>query len=330
MNVDLGELMRQRSVNAETTMRTDRVDEVRRRISRVRRRRTVSAVVAGAAVLAAVATGATLLPPRPTSDPEPVATMRTIDGFPEYAAGARVIGTAVSALPDTQVSVTVVPETLDLVFTARCDPPLWIEIRAAGHEVSFSCNESSGSFWRPRNTVDLAASGLEPGQPATFVATVTGAFDPDSSREQPLPDQGTFAFAVMSRVAFDDYPFPPRPSTLASLDDQIPAEAAFQLRSDPADPTRPVSRTLAWSAELELEVFSTTPGFVTVSINGTPIVTQENWSFGIAGTTVGLAAEGLPQFAEGTPVTVTADPLHVTGPWAIWSTFAQPESTTRS
>jgi hypothetical protein len=322
MSVDLSELMRERSAAAETAVRTDRVIAVRRRIQLVRRRRAAGTVAAAVAVLAALAVGATLLPGRPAPAPEPATTTRTFDGFPEYQFGAQVIGTGVAELPETQVSVTVVPDTLDLVFATRCDTPMWIEVRVAGaeHFAGMSCDANGGGgVWGPVN--DPAASeeyGLAPGQPATFTATVTHAIG-SGVDVLPLPERGSFAVAVMRRVAFDEYPFPPVPATLPPIDDHLPTDAAFALRSDRDDPLRPVSGTLAWSSGLQLRIISQAPGYIHLFLNGTSVGTHENWGYGIAETVFRLGDEHLAQFAEGTLVTVTAEPDRVTGAWAVWS-----------
>lgn len=319
MNIDLGELMRERSAVVPSTVRTDRVTEVRRRIASARRRRAVGVATAAVAVGVATAVGVALLPGTPAPDSAPVATMGTIDGFPEYQAGARVIGTGVAELPQTELSVTVV-SNLDLVFATRCDPRMWLEVRVAGHAefVGISCGPDGGTTWRPGPEL-LAGYGAVPGEPLTFVAAVKDGTRPGGV-DLPVPERGTFALAVMQRVPFEEYRLPPRPATLPSLDEYIRTDAEFLMTSDPLDPDRPVSRTLAWSANQELHAVSNSPGFVHVAVQGTRVATLENWGYGIAETVVRLGDEELPQFAEGTLVTVTVDVAHFSGEWAVWST----------
>ncbi|MBX6749977.1 MAG: hypothetical protein IRY85_09980 [Micromonosporaceae bacterium] len=214
---------------------------------------------------------------------------------------------------------------LDLVFATRCDTPMWIEVRVAGRDelVASSCRPDGSSTWRLGPEL-LASLGAVPGEPVTYTATVTDGVGPNGSVDLPVPEHGTFALAVMQRVPFEEYPLPPRPETLPSLDEQIPPDTAFEMRSDPLDLDRPVSRTLAWSADAQLHILTTTPGFVHLSINGTRVATHENWGYDVAETVVRLGDEAMPQFAEGAVVIITAEPEHITGEWAIWSTPTVP------
>lgn len=316
MNIDLGELMRERSADAARMTPIDRLTQVRRRIGRQRRRRAVGATAAVLAVLFAMGVGV-VLRGESTPKPAPVTTMRMIDGFPEYQAGARVIGTGVAELPETEVSVTVA-SNLDLAFTARCDPRMWLQVRVAGRADFFglSCGPSGSAVWRPDPDL-LAQYGVAPGEPVTYIATVTDGTAP-GGEDLSVPERGTFALAVMQRVPFAEYPLPPRPATLPSLDSYLRTDAETLLTSDPLDPDRPVSRTFAWSADQELHAISNSPGLVHIAINGTRVVTLENWDYVVAETDVGLNDEDLPQFAEGTLVTVTVDVEHFSGAWAVW------------
>lgn len=320
MKIDLGELMRERSAAAEATLRTDRVAEVRRRIRLVRRRRTAGVITSTVAVVIAVAAAAVLLPRHPELDPGPAATtMRTIDGFPEYQGGARVIGTAVAELPDNAASVRVVPDTLDLAFTYQCDTPLRIEVRVAGDELLTDtlCIPDGGAV-QPIGPEALSAFGVAPGEPATFVATATAAVAFGVSDTLPLPEHGRFALAVMQRVPFEEYPLPTPPAYTHLIDYMVPDGAELLMRSDPLDPNRPVSSTLAWTARRQLLIISIAPGFVHIAINGVPVATHESWDYRFALSDVLLGNEGMPQFEEGALVTVTAEPDHMTRDWGIW------------
>jgi hypothetical protein len=327
MNVDLRELMTERSADAAATVRTDRVVEVRRRIGRVRRRRAAVAVAGTCAVLAAVAASTTLLPGRPA--PQPAATLRTIDGFAEYSKGAKVIATGVAELPVTEVSVTVVPETLELTVATRCDPEMGMMIRVNGHDLYGSdCGEySEPSVIYVDAPTRFGGLGVSVGQPATFTLEVTHVNDyTESGRvERPLPESGSLALAVMQRVPFDEFPLPPRPETLPPLEAGL--DDALVLSADLIDPLRPAQATIAWDPDAIVQAQLQTPGYLHISINGIPVMTHEEWGYeaGIGSFRLGDAAEFVDpdlttqlQLPMGTPVTITVEPEHVTGGWGLW------------
>lgn len=333
MNVDLRELMVERSADTTATVHPDRVAEVHRRIGRVRRRRAAATVAVTCAVLVAVAASITLLPGRPT--PQPADTVRTIDGFVEYSGGAKVIRTGVAELPQTEVSVTVVPDTLDLTVATRCDPDMAMVVRVNGHDLfGAECGESSAppvDFRDPQST--FGGFGVTVGQPATFTLEVIHVNDyTESGRvERPLPDSGSLALAVMERVPFEEFPLPPPPATLLPLDEPG-LEDQLVFSADPGDPLRTLESTIAWDPDAVLQVKLLTPGYLHIRINGIHIGTHESWDYdgdgyvlrlGEALQLVSPALRTRLQLPTGTPVTVTIEPEHVTGGWALW--FISPD-----
>jgi hypothetical protein len=313
MNVDLRELMRQRST-VETAAPIDRLAEVRRRIRQLRRRRAGAVAATCAAVVVAIVVGATVGPARWSTAPNPATTTR-VGAFPEYQQGAHLIGTAVGELPDTEISVTVTPSTLDLGFMVHCSAPMWIEVEIGGLTGSSTSTCSPGSEWSEWSPATTFAEwGFRPGQPFTVYAK---AIDyPGYGPEVRLPERGAFALAVMQRVPFEEYQFPPRPATLTPL--TVDPGAAFVLRSDPADPLRTVSGTMAWSSATPLVIASQTPGYIRVLINGVLVGTHESWDYDLGETTVSFGYAG-PPYADGEIVTVTAEPDRVSGAWVVWA-----------
>src|SRR5690606_24327304 len=113
-----------------------RLAGVRRKVVARRRRRlavgalTVAAVTAGSLAVGTVLTG-TGHPVSPAAG--------SLEGFPEYAEGARVVAAAAAPLSERTVSVTFTPSTTELVGFARCDlragadpPPVVAEVRING------------------------------------------------------------------------------------------------------------------------------------------------------------------------------------------------------
>ncbi len=69
-------------------------------------------------VLALAGLAAALVPGKTPQTPSAVGI---IEGFPEYANGAHVVGAASGELPERRIEVAIVPTTLDLEVFTRCD-----------------------------------------------------------------------------------------------------------------------------------------------------------------------------------------------------------------
>ena len=330
---DLKQVFDERSGDpAEHVMHHLRLQGVRGKVVARRRRRvaawTAGAIVAVAGVAAAVVPG--LRPdgtPTPADTPSPV---RTIEGFPEYGNGARVVAAKSAALPQHRVELTIVPTILDLVVFNRCDGvgeriSLEKKVTVNGHLfVSGSC----GGTYRPQGWAGL---GVAVGKPATFVLTITGAerYDEADGVRVPIPETGTFGLAIGERIPFDRYPLPPRPGTLDPLREDLPAgctEASCPdvviIRSDPADPTRTVRRTLTWETMHGIDLVAQTPGFLHVRVNGVEVATGEWWDYAMSGNGMyGDKDGGWKQFGldphPGDSVTIEVVPEHITGAWQV-------------
>ncbi|SCE79779.1 hypothetical protein GA0074695_1202 [Micromonospora viridifaciens] len=329
---DLKQVLDERSGDpAEHVVHHLRLQGVRAKVVARRRRRvatwTACAIVAVAGVAAAaVVPGLRAdVTPTPADSPSPV---RTIEGFPEYANGARVVAAKSGALPQHRVELTFVPANLDLVVFTRCDGTgeLEQEVTVNGHDfVSGGC---TGTF-RPHGWDGL---DVEVGKPATFVMTITGAQRPDDTGggSVAIPDTGTFGLAIGERIPFDHYPLPPRPSgTLDPLPETLPfgctevrCPDAVIIRSDPADPTRPVRRPLTWETMRGIDMVAQTPGLLHVRINGVEITTGEWWDYAMSGNGMyGDKDGGWKRFGlglrPGDSATIEIVPEHITGAWQV-------------
>ncbi|WP_189198197.1 hypothetical protein [Micromonospora fulviviridis] len=287
------------------------------------------AALAGIAVAAVVPGLRTPVTPTPANRPSPV---RTVEGFPEYAKGARVVAADSAALPERQIELTIVPTTLDLVIFSRCDGTgdaveLDERLSVNGHLLTGGGCGGSTQL-RSWDGLDVAV-----GKSATFVMTIPGAKRFDGTDKVPvaIPDSGTFALAIGVRVPFDQYPLPPRPAgPLAPLPRTLMAgctealcPGAVIIGSDPADPERPIKRTVVWKMTDSLEMLAQTPGLLHVRVNGVEVTTGEWWDYQMS--TVGMYGDkdgawkrefGL-DLNRGDSVTIEIVPEHVTGAWQV-------------
>ncbi|MEV6815927.1 hypothetical protein [Micromonospora sp. NPDC051296] len=225
-----------------------------------------------------------------------------------------------------------VPTTLDLVVFMRCDgvaDDVMVERELAvngNHVAGGSCD---GTL-RP---ADWAGKGVAVGEPATFVMTITGAqrSGDAGSVSVPVPENGTVALAIGERIPFDQYQLPPRPAgTLGPLENNLPAGCTEALcpnvviiRSDPADPTRPVRQTLTWRTLTSIDMIAQTPGLLHLRVGGVEVGTGEWWDYEMAGFgTYGdergewKRKHGL-DLSPGDQVTVEVVPEHFTGAWQV-------------
>ncbi|MET8090152.1 hypothetical protein [Micromonospora sp. NPDC005220] len=336
MNVtDLKQVFDERSEDsAEHVVHHLRLHGVHAKVVARRRLRIATWTTCAVVALAGLAAAAVVpglrrdVAPTPADGASPV---RTIEGFPEYANGARVVAAKSTQLPERRIEVTIVPETLDLVVFNRCDSTdekiaLGMALTVNGHDLS---EGSCSSAIRPSG---WNARGVEVGRPATFVMTINGAQRSEETGDVsvPIPDAGTFGIAIGERVPFDRYPLPPRPATLGSLDQALPAgctEAlcpdAVIIRSNPDDPMRSVRRTLTWRPLDSIGMVAQTPGLLHLRVNGVEVMTGEWWDYAMSGN--GMYGDkdaawkrefGL-DLRPGESVTIEIVPEHFTGSWQV-------------
>jgi hypothetical protein len=195
---DLSHVLHERSgETAGHVMHDTRLRGVRAKVVARRRRRIATWTTCAVAALGGVA-AATVAPGSDgyvtSGSPSPV---RTIDGFPEYAEGARLVAVKSAALPERRVELTIVLTTLDLTVSTRCDDVgdnavLQEKLTLNGHDLGQGdCGGvRRGSSW-PRYDVAV-------GRSATFVLTITGTrrLDQAGKIEAQVPERGTFGLAI--------------------------------------------------------------------------------------------------------------------------------------
>jgi hypothetical protein len=139
------------------------------------------------------------------------------------------------------------------------------------------------------------------------------------------------SFALGERVPFELYPMPSRPAgPLPSFEGILPAgcterlcPGAIIIRSDPADPNRPVRRVIDWRPVAEVHLAFQAPGRLRVRVNGATVAVGEWWSYVAGGVGVPGQADGewtdwpLRGPRPGERVTVEISPEHLRGRWQV-------------
>ncbi|MGX6607840.1 hypothetical protein ACWKSP_37800 [Micromonosporaceae bacterium Da 78-11] len=317
---DLHDVLDERSATDHTEARSHlTLTGVHRRLA-IRRRRRITATAAAFVAVLAVGAGtlavhrSTGRTPEPTSSPSP--TVPTVGGFPEYAEGARVIAASTPLEAGAKsVRLEFTPRTTALVIFARCDDSaLPYDIALNGSRPIMS-GEGCGTALTPDPTDK--STGVEPGRPSVLTATF------------PKGVVAGFVMAVGEKIPVDQYVFPPRPATLAPVEDTGDMRVTDDqgadygttkvVRSDPADPNRPVEVAFTWGVGVHLRLRAQTPGAIRVSINGVQVVQGQWWDYGQTlidgGDDSDWPKGGL--LARGASATITVTPERMTGEWAV-------------
>ncbi|MEV0270619.1 hypothetical protein AB0H43_17695 [Hamadaea sp. NPDC050747] len=293
-----------------------------------------SALVIVAISLYAVLPG--LLRKEPTPQPPP-APMKRIEGFPEYAHGARVVAAASAPVTADEVTLSWTLTDFGVTVFDRCEflaadgTTLKTEFLVDGDVWSGSgCGPSDQPGSGRTNAEMWTAHGIELGDTVRLTMRVGDAVRWDQATQQEVPEKkpriGTIGLAVGVPVPFERYPLPPRPTVLPSLDVPVNSEqGSHLLQSDPADPLRPITMDLAWKGSYSLSLSATTPGVLHVTIDGITVYDCEIWTF--EGDSCGLGwtvgdRNGFPWQSQITArlresVHLTITPTHVTGPWGV-------------
>jgi hypothetical protein len=313
MTTDLRELLRERAAAAPTTVEVSRLAQVHRRIGMVRLRRRVASGIAAVLLLAIAGLAFTNLHPGPLIQPAPPNPTATVDGFPVYQMGARIVATKVEHLPVTELTITYAPSTLDLVIATRCTPQDSVEVDVTVNGYPYT-GGGCGSTGRINDPNGMASLGVSVGEPSQFTLAIRVNDGGD------LPATGEFALAIAERMPFERYPFPPRPSALRSIDFYYGSDWAYRIESDPADPLAPRSIDVVWPDAVradgpEVRAVSLTPGYLRLLIDGKTVWTHESWDY--QADPSGLSLRDYGHHEPGDRVTLTVEPSKVTGPWAV-------------
>ncbi|NUR73191.1 MAG: hypothetical protein HOU81_20425 [Hamadaea sp.] len=272
----------------------------------------------------------------PTPQPSP-APMKRIEGFPEYAQGAHVVAAASAPVTAGEVTLSWTVTDFGVTVFDRCeflaadgtllktdflvDGVLWSG-SGCGPDDQPSGSRLGAEAW--------TAHGISLGDTVRLTMRLGKATVFDAAKQINVdaeqPRIGTIGLAVGVPVPFEQYPLPPRPTALPSLNVPSNGEAGSEvMSSDSADPLRPISLDLTWRGSYDLSLSSTTPGVLSITVDGIPVYDCEIWTYegdscGLGwtvGTPDGFAWQSRMTARPGETVHMTITPTHVTGPWGV-------------
>jgi hypothetical protein len=129
----------------------------------------------------------------------------------------------------------------------------------------------------------------------------------------PIPDEGHAAAGIGEGVAWEDYPFPPRPQRIKDLEPPVISGHEYALLQ--ANGAR--STTIEWNGDYRVLVSSQTPGLLHLWADGQLMQTVGWWNYrtGTIGDYLRWANVRPP--AGRTTVTITVVPEHMEGDWYL-------------
>ena len=297
-DTDLRAVLAERASEAPGDDHVGRAASVDRRVRVIRRRRAAGASLA-VVILLLVVTGVTGLfrdaPDR--AAPVPAHLQKVADGLlPRYNGGGEA--TAYTSFRTDQKRSTTfrfVPGSAGLLVAFRCDKDM-----ASGYLVSLevngktlmmgTCSQALNARGPSRgdeqNEADLF--GIRPGEPATMRVRVvhvgSGAPTPEAeSVYRGAMSNYWIAVGVYSTMAVADYPFPPRPKTLESLDQDTNSSGGWlvgEIDSRSIGPAgRGVVRTTLTGKGVQFELYAVAPGAVTMTVNGRTVDVAKFWTW---------------------------------------------------
>lgn len=337
--IDLKDLLDERSANPPSLTGL-RSASIARRIADRRRHRTIAAIAASFVVVLATLAGYGLTVQR-DSAPTPATrpTLRTIETFPEYTNGLKVLAAAQGPVIGGEVSLLWTPTDWNYQILVRCDRTnnvgvmVFVVINgilSGGRTCTAQPDQMPALTEQGR-----LERGMELGKPVTVTVRTERAEDRgrlvEPSTAVDLPD-AVMAIAVAEPVPFAEYVFPDRPAELEKLRDHGSGRADQEVTiASLPDPNATVTATVKWSALVGLSLQTQTPGTMTIEVNGVQVIERTWWDYRSVGygMTLGSSAESanpgtggpvvvpLPRIAPDELVTVTIRPEHMTGAWQV-------------
>lgn len=303
-DTDLREVLAQRAAVGPADSAVARVAAVDRRVRVIRRRRVATASLAVVVVLLAV-TGLSgvFRGARDRAVPLPAHLQKVAGGMlPRYTGGAQATAYTTFRTDDKrETTFTFTPTSFDFLVGTVCDKAM-----PASEMVSFEINGKPlmwGSCGRGLSTAGTSSSeeraraeelGVRLGEPSTvrvhIVHIVKGNVAKGwTASPERLPvyrgAMGNYrvAVAVYSRMPITDYPFPPRPHKLLSLDDSAVHSDGRLLGSVDARSVGPTGNgevtTTLTAKGVRVDVNAVAPGGVTVTVDGQSVETYSSWAW---------------------------------------------------
>jgi hypothetical protein len=312
-DTDLRDVLAQRASAAPADNSLARVAAVDHRVRVIRRRRAASASLA-VVILLLVVTGVSGLfrdAPDKTA-PVPAYKMKVAGGLlPRYTGGGEATAyTSFSTDVKRSTTFTFTPTSWNFLVSVACDKEMpssrMVTYEVNGHPfMSGSCGRGPStdgpSYGEERGRAEDV--GIRLGHPSTMrvavVAWEKGTKTPETQPvyRGPLADYRV-AVAVYSPMPVDDYPLPPRPRKLESLDEGGGTYGAGRLlgkvdsRTVGANGHGSIVATLV-SKGVQVDMYAVAPGAVTVTVNGQTVDVASFWTWsgsGYGGTVLTPAA----------------------------------------
>ncbi|MEV6523218.1 hypothetical protein AB0M43_14805 [Longispora sp. NPDC051575] len=261
---DLKGVLAERAEVPEGLAHRPRLAAVRGKVARRRQGKAaacVLALVAGLGLVLATLPGQAPEPAVPKPDPT-----RTVHGFLEYEGGDRVVLSAEAAYPQQSLRLEYTP-TKEFRIEIRCPAgqQLMYELAVDGENVG---RRSVNKTCQGGGVVRFDDPNLKAPLGNRMEITLTMSAS---------PEVGTFGLAVAERVPVAEFPLPPRPSHLTTV--ERAGRGWLVLNSDPAAPGRSVSRTVTWQSTRYIWAELNTPGVVKVLVDGVEVHRVESWIY---------------------------------------------------
>jgi hypothetical protein len=297
-DTDLRAVLAERAAAVPGDAAVARVAAVDRRVRVIRRRRVASASL-GVVIVLLMSIGLSGLfrDGHDRSGPVPAYQQKVGGGLlPRYSGGGEVAGyTTFRTEEKRNASFTFTPTSSSFLVGIKCDSEMpesqLVSIEINGKPLmDGSCNGGLNTVGPAYGEEQARAKslGVRPGEPATVEVRVVR-----KTKGRTLPvyrgHMGDYRIgvAVYSPMALDDYPFPPRPHKLASLDDGGSNGGGRLLgkvdsRSVGANGAGAVVPKLSPNG-IHTEIYAVAPGAVTVSVNGHTVDLAANWTWAGSG-----------------------------------------------
>jgi len=295
-DTDLRDVLAQRASAMPADISLARVAAVGHRVRVIRRRRAASASLAVVIVLL-VATGVSGLfrEPHDRTSPVPAYQQKVAGGLlPRYNGGGEATAyTSFSTDVKRETTFTFTPSSLAFRVAVACDKAMpsayLVSFEINGHPLmSGSCGASVSTAGTTAREEQGRADelGVRVGEQSTVrVHVVRGR----TSTPETLPVyRGAMAdyrigVATYSPIPIADYPFPPRPRKLASLDQGALAgdgQLLGTVDSRTVGPAGPgaVPTTLT-SKGLHVDTNAVAPGTLTMTVDGKTVDTASSWTW---------------------------------------------------
>jgi hypothetical protein len=297
-DADLRELLAQRTQAVPADSSVARAAAVDQKVRVIRRRRAASASFAVVVVLlVAVGLSGLLRDGHERTGPVPAYQQKVGHGMlPRYSEGGEAAAYTTFRTDETRnATFTFTPTSWSFLVSIRCDKDLpkskMVSVEINGRPLmDGSCSGGTSTAGPAYGTEQARAAslGVRLGEPATVQVRVVQVTPGQKAPEKQPVYRGAMrdyrvGVALYAPMALDDYPFPPRPRKLESLDGGGVGGGGHLLgtvdsRSVGANGQGAVTVRLTPKG-FQTEIYAVAPGAVTVSVNDRTIDLATSWTW---------------------------------------------------